>query len=126
MTDPSGKVVLYKDNYRAMVVSKGVFLPTQLAPFKDTPNAGGEYKVWLSKFKSFEPNCSKTDAFKIAEREESESDKPARTREPSKTPKPTKVREPSETPKPTETREASKTPKPTNAPKQSATPATKK
>ena len=40
-------------------------------PFNDTPNPGGEYKVWMQSvvgFNAFQPSKSKTDNFKSARR----------------------------------------------------------
>jgi hypothetical protein len=87
VTDPSGKTLLSTDpvNCRQLVVSggrvsgatgpcphtNGAFnpangaTPVQLAPFSATPNAGGEYKVWLSQSASFGNSGSKTDNFKV-------------------------------------------------------------
>lgn len=36
-----------------------------LAGYDDTPNPGGEYKVWVSRVSTFEPDESKTDNFKV-------------------------------------------------------------
>jgi len=104
VTDPSGATLLSSDNAEcrqltvALVGGKGVVTgaagpcphptgafnpangstPVQLAPYDDTPNAGGEYKVWLIKQSSgttidpnnpkvliFSNNDTKTDNFKI-------------------------------------------------------------
>jgi hypothetical protein len=62
VTDPSGATVLSDTR---TVVKDGVFPSTQLAPFEDTPNNGGEYKVWLSTSPNFEGKCTKTDNFKV-------------------------------------------------------------
>ena len=40
-----------------------------LPGFDDTPNSGNEYKVWISLSPDFTPNLSKTDNFKVAERD---------------------------------------------------------
>lgn len=99
VTNPSGSLLLSSDNAveRQLVVVGGVIAgnggigthangafnpnngstPVQLAPFDDTDNAGGEYKVWLIKkdAATIDPNDprvllfsnsdSKTDNFKI-------------------------------------------------------------
>jgi len=61
-----------------VVVSGGVFSPclqlssalltasgTPVTGYDDTPNAGGEYKVWVSQDPSFPNSASKTDNFKV-------------------------------------------------------------
>jgi hypothetical protein len=93
VTDPSGSTLLSTDavTNREVVVSGGVITATtgthtkktgpcgskviQLAPFADTPNNGGEYKVWMTPvaqydgsgagFFGFLAKYSKTDNFKI-------------------------------------------------------------
>jgi hypothetical protein len=98
VTDPSGATLLSTDNAvcRQLTVSGGVVsgatgpcphadgnfnpangsTPVQLIPFNDTPNAGGEYKVWLIKKVGttvgedgitliFTNDNAKTDNFKI-------------------------------------------------------------
>jgi thrombospondin type 3 repeat protein len=86
VTDPSGKNVLSTDSLaeRKVRVSGGIItvylgtthrlgvgkcgsITVQLTPFNDTPNPGGEYKVWMTpveSFKGFLPSKSKTDNFK--------------------------------------------------------------
>ena len=89
VTDPSGKVLLSKDSLdeRKVHVAGGfitAYLGTDLGthqfgvgkcnsitvglmPFNDTPNPGGEYKVWMQStagFNGFQPSKSKTDNFK--------------------------------------------------------------
>ena len=93
VTDPSGSVLLSTDDIseRAFRVTGGVItqylgtthgfnvvgppeIVVQLCPFDDTPNPGGEYKVWATlqsdyspgqgKF-GFLPSESKTDNFKV-------------------------------------------------------------
>ena len=66
VTDPSGKVILYPDQYRTVTVSNNVFPPTQLSPFLTSANSGDEYKAWISTVPTFENNCSKTDNFKVS------------------------------------------------------------
>jgi len=107
VTDPSGKVVLYKDGYRVVVVANKVFPSTQLYPFEDTPNPGGEYKVQLSLVPSFDHRCTKSDNFKV--------------RKP--TPTPTNTATPTETntPTPTNTATATATDTPTETPTKTAT-----
>ena len=41
-------------------------LTVRLYPFFDTPNPGGEYKVWMSMDPRFIPSQTKTDNFKVA------------------------------------------------------------
>jgi hypothetical protein len=98
VTDPSGKKLLSTDNAscRQLLVSGGRVagatggcphpngtlntdngvLPVQLAPFSDTPNSGGEYKVWVVstdratvgadlKTLTFANKDAKTDNFKV-------------------------------------------------------------
>ncbi len=80
VTDPSGKVLLSLDplDDRVIEVEDGVFELVQLAPFEDTPNEGGEYKVWVTSVDCYddEPDAagtnfgfrekySKTDNFKV-------------------------------------------------------------
>jgi hypothetical protein len=86
VTDPSGKNVLsasYLSERKVMViggiikyylgtthhlgVGKCGSVTVGLMPFNDTPNPGGEYKVWMTpveNFKGFLPSRSKTDNFK--------------------------------------------------------------
>ncbi len=40
-------------------------IPVQLVPYADTPNSGGEYKVWLSTSANFDNSTNKTDNFKV-------------------------------------------------------------
>jgi hypothetical protein len=89
VTDPSGKNVLsasYLSERKVMViggiikyylgigtthhlgVGKCGSVTVGLMPFNDTPNPGGEYKVWMTpveNFKGFLPSRSKTDNFKV-------------------------------------------------------------
>ena len=90
VTDPSGKIVLSSDDLEDRIVyvqngniseirgsnphSPGTVpgkcgsVTVQLMPFNDTPNNGGEYKVWMTPrigFKGFLPSKSKTDNFKV-------------------------------------------------------------
>lgn len=86
VTDPSGKVVLLTDslaqrkvsvqggiitaylgNTHQLGVGKCASKTVGLMPFNDTPNPGGEYKVWMQSivgFNGFQPSKSKTDNFK--------------------------------------------------------------
>jgi hypothetical protein len=79
VTDPSGKTLLSTDfaRCRQFVVSGGVIngvvdndcehptgidvdhsaVTVQLMPFLDTPNPGGEYKVWVTRLEDFLPGC---------------------------------------------------------------------
>jgi hypothetical protein len=105
VTDPSGKVLLSTDPVanRRITVSGGIIVSAfthstgldadwgaatvQLCNFKDTPNNGGEYKVWVTPvgdfvgdpnivdngysaayFHGFIPAASKTDNFKVKAR----------------------------------------------------------
>lgn len=102
VTDPSGKTLLSTDavQFRRFTVSGGIIISAfnhvtgldvdhgattvQLCNFKDTPNNGGEYKVWVTPvgdfvgdptkvdngysaayFHGFIPAASKTDNFKV-------------------------------------------------------------
>lgn len=100
VTDPSGKLLLSTDDFvcRAFYVDeRGVIadvMPAggcehatgtdadhdattvQLMPFLETPNPGGEYKVWVTPIEAFDPlgetkyhgfvsSASKTDMFKV-------------------------------------------------------------
>src|SRR5262249_53996986 len=100
VTDPAAKVLLSTDDIscRQVLVVNGIFagatgpcphangaqnsnnggsIPVQLIPFNNTPNAGGEYKVWLTNINDYSTaNCgnfgfcddkSKTDNFKVQE-----------------------------------------------------------
>jgi len=102
VTDPSGKILLSLDsidNRRLTIDDDGLIaavfdhvtgndvdhgaLTVQLMPYADTPNPGGEYKVWLtpvadygdpsSHFHGFYPSRSKTDNYKVRVREEEPS-----------------------------------------------------
>ncbi len=98
VTDPSGKTLLSQDpiECRQFLVSDGVItavtgpcphatgfdvdhgaVTVQLMPYADTPNRGGEYKVWVTfateldcsapgNKHCFVPRHSKTDNFKVA------------------------------------------------------------
>lgn len=112
VTDPSGKNLLSEDpaECRQVIVSGGVFsavppdvtcshitgvtpggyITVQLMPYADTPNNGGEYKVWLTPLANytcslnvidcdnnthgFVPRYSKTDNFKVGPRTAHEID----------------------------------------------------
>jgi cysteine-rich repeat protein len=87
VTDPSGKKLLSSDDIACRsfhVSSAGVVdavlgdacahatgvdvnggITIQLVPFADTPNHGGEYKLWVSTDSSFAHKDSKTDNFKV-------------------------------------------------------------
>ena len=89
VTDPSGKKILSTDSLaeRQVRVQGGIItaylgsipfthklgvgkcgsVTVGLMPFNDTPNPGGEYKVWMQSvvgFNVFQPSKSKTDNFK--------------------------------------------------------------
>ena len=102
VTDPSGRMLLSTDaiECREVQVVNGIIssvgpascahltgddvdhgaLTVQLMPYLDTPNPGGEYKVWITRvadystsftrFHGFRPSESKTDNFKIRQPEE--------------------------------------------------------
>jgi hypothetical protein len=79
VTDPSGQTVLGMSDPGAVTVVDGEFVQCyQLTSilktassgfttpgFDDTPNPGGEYKVWVSPDCNFDPNNSKTDNFQV-------------------------------------------------------------
>jgi cysteine-rich repeat protein len=97
VTDPSGKTLLSTDaiTEREITIDDGIIvaasghetsldvdhgaLTVQLMPYLDTPNNGGEYKVWITPVEyytsqpgrgakhGFIPRFSKTDNFKIRE-----------------------------------------------------------
>jgi hypothetical protein len=86
ITDPSGATVLGASSTAVVTVSGGEFaLCYQLADilysgssgftakgYDDTPNAGGEYKVWVSTDSTFTNSLTKTDNFKVKNDEECE------------------------------------------------------
>src|SRR5215467_15143520 len=79
VTDPSGHTVLGVSDPAAVTVVNGEFvqcyqltsiLKTASSGFTvpgydDTPNPGGEYKVWVSTDCNFDNNSSKTDNFQV-------------------------------------------------------------
>jgi hypothetical protein len=79
VTDPSGQTVLGKSDPGAVTVSGGEFVDCYqlsailktassgftVAGYDDTPNPGGEYKVWVSTDCNFDNNSSKTDNFQV-------------------------------------------------------------
>ena len=79
VTDPSGQTVLGKSEFGAVTVVDGEFVECyQLSAilktassgftepgYDDTPNEGGEYKVWVSTDCNFDNNSSKTDNFQV-------------------------------------------------------------
>jgi len=81
VTDPSGQTVLGLSDPAAVTVVEGEFVECyQLTAilktgssgftvpgFDDTPNPGGEYKVWVSTDCEFANNTSKTDNFQVQE-----------------------------------------------------------
>jgi len=91
ITNPSGTVVLNMDDisHRHFIVSGGVIVsavdhPTvaslcggvgvQMVPFDDTPNNGGVYKAWVTRWSdyqangnTFKPGSTKTDNFHVKE-----------------------------------------------------------
>jgi hypothetical protein len=108
VTDPSGSELLSEDNdiaERKVYVSGGIItqylgsthkavqLPlgvqcgattVELSPYKSTPNPGGEYKVWMTPVKYYDPSIgvhgfqhrySKTDNFKVVSLGDSDGDR---------------------------------------------------
>lgn len=79
VTDPSGQTVLGKSDFGAVTVVDGEFVQCYqlsailktassgftLPGYDDTPNEGGEYKVWVSTDCNFDNNSSKTDNFQV-------------------------------------------------------------
>jgi hypothetical protein len=79
VTDPSGAIVLGSSvnmtTQKPFVVLNGEPVECYqleaivgnggVAGYNDTPNAGGEYKVWISNESSFTNNSTKTDNFKV-------------------------------------------------------------
>lgn len=86
VTDPSGATVLGRSSTAVVTVVGGEFAQCyQLADIVDsassgftakgydnTPNPGGEYKVWISTESSFTNSLTKTDNFKVKSSEECE------------------------------------------------------
>ena len=70
VSDPSTAAVLGTSASANFVVSggevQGCYQLMAIAPFADTPNPGGEYKVTVSMDPAFPPQESKTDNFKVA------------------------------------------------------------
>ena len=101
VTDPSGQTVLGKSNPGVVTVVGGEFVQCyQLTSivktassgftvpgFDDTPNPGGEYKVWVSTDCNFDPNSSKSDNFQV--RSTNPTPTPTPTATPTATPTPT-------------------------------------
>ena len=79
VTDPSGQTVLGMSDFGDVTVVDGEFVQCyQLSAilktassgftvpgYDDTPNEGGEYKVWVSTDCNFDNNSSKTDNFQV-------------------------------------------------------------
>lgn len=66
VTDPSGKVLLGAGKFTASASNQGPYQLSSITQFKDTPNSGGEYKVWVWSAKvSFSMKYCKTDNFKV-------------------------------------------------------------
>jgi len=79
VTDPSGQTVLGKSDPGAVTVVDGEFVQCYqlsailksassgftLPGYDNTPNPGGEYKVWVSTDCNFDNNTSKTDNFQV-------------------------------------------------------------
>src|SRR5438093_6597645 len=97
VTDPSGQTVLGKSDPAAVTVVGGEFVQCYqltsilktassgftISGFDDTPNPGGEYKVWVSTDCDFINNSTKTDNFQVR------STNPTPTPTPTATPSPT-------------------------------------
>jgi hypothetical protein len=110
VTDPSGETVLGKSDPAAVTVVDGEFVQCYqltsilktgssgftIPGYDDTPNPGGEYKVWISTDCNFNNDSTKTDNFQVK----------------SATPTPT----PTATPSPTATPTATPTPTPSPTP----------
>lgn len=119
VTDPSGSHVLFQDGYRTVIVANNNFPSTQLYPYDDTPNEGGEYKVWLSVSTDFPNRCTKTDNFKVRNLNPTLTFTPTPTNTPTNTPTATPTIPEVEftiTPTPTATPTATLTPTPTSTP----------
>lgn len=78
LAGPEGSGTIPNTSTKLITVVDGETDPqlTQLAPFNDTPNNGGEYKVWVTLVEDYDPdaknscfgfipNQSKTDNFKV-------------------------------------------------------------
>jgi hypothetical protein len=101
VTDPSGQTVLGKSDPGAVTVVGGQFVQCyQLTSilktgssgftvpgFDDTPNPGGEYKVWVSTDCNFDNNSTKTDNFQVDNTNPTPTPTPTAT--PTATPTPT-------------------------------------
>ena len=101
VTDPSGATVLGKSEPGAVTVVDGEFVQCyQLTSilktgssgftvpgYDDTPNPGGEYKVWVSTDCNFDNNSSKTDNFQVNNTNPTPTPTPSAT--PTATPSPT-------------------------------------
>jgi hypothetical protein len=68
--DANGDFVLCYQLSAILIKASG--LPGQIAGYDDTPNEGGEYKVWVSSESSFPNDEDKTDNFKVVVDEEEE------------------------------------------------------
>src|SRR5215813_4287007 len=114
VTDPSGQTVLGKSDPGAVTVVGGEFVQCyQLSSilktgssgftvpgYDDTPNPGGEYKVWVSTDCNFDNNSSKTDNFQVDNTNPSPTPTPTPSPTPSATPSATPTATPSPTPCP--------------------------
>jgi hypothetical protein len=101
VTDPSGQTVLGLSDPGAVTVVDGEFVQCyQLTSilktgssnftvpgYDDTPNPGGEYKVWVSTDCNFDNNSSKTDNFQVNNTNPTPTPTPSAT--PTATPYPT-------------------------------------
>ena len=101
VTDPSGQTILGRSDPGAVTVSGGEFVQCyQLTSilktgssgftvpgYDDTPNPGGEYKVWVSTDCNFDNNSSKTDNFQVNNTNPTPTPTPTAT--PTATPYPT-------------------------------------
>ncbi len=70
VTDPSGATVLSTVTPLVTVLNGKInglscVQLSSIAPYADTPNNGGEYKVWFSTLSTFGGSATKTDNFKV-------------------------------------------------------------
>ncbi|MFN8507912.1 MAG: hypothetical protein U0547_10145 [Dehalococcoidia bacterium] len=93
-----------------------------LAGYDDTTNPGGEYKVWVSRVSTFDPNESKTDNFKVKASEPTATATASNTPVDPPTATPTNTNTPTVTATPTNTPVVPATPTPTNTATNTNTP----
>src|SRR5262249_20222251 len=90
MSDPGGVTVVdgeFVQCYQLTSILKTASSGFTAPGFDDTPNPGGEYKVWVSTDCNFDNNSSKTDNFQV--RNTSPTPTPTPTATPTATPTPT-------------------------------------